>query len=354
MHLGPAGAALAVASALGLQVAPAGAVVGGVPARAASAPWFAKIPFCGGALIAPDRVVTAAHCVAGLPMRDVGSVRFGSGAERAATGIAVDPAYVSRALAGTANLDAPADDVALVVLDRPVTGVTPLRLRRTAPARGTRAVVFGAGQTSIPRVAQLPSLRRATLATISDGACRDFYRRHGGRRYRSAVRPATMVCATDPDGRKPFRSACTGDSGGPLAAGSTLAGIVSWGLRCGGERDPTVFTDPAAYRDFLKAPAPVLAPVAADAPAVLSGEARVGATLTCTSPGWLRQPTRLTFAFDSYRFGRGHTTRQDGPSATYVVRPADAGRLVACLATGSTAGGWETTRPSEGLRIPGA
>ena len=354
MHLGHAGVALAVASALCAQAAPAEAVVGGVPARAASAPWFAKIPLCGAALIAPDRVATAAHCVAGLPLRDVGSVRFGSGAQRAATGIAVDPAYVRRALAGTANLDAPADDVALVTLDRPVTGVTPLRLRRAAPARGTRAVVFGAGQTSVPRVAQLPSLRRATLATISDGACRDFYRRHGGRRYRSALRPATMVCATDPDGRKPFRSACTGDSGGPLVVGSALTGIVSWGLRCGGERDPTVFTDPAAYRDFLQAPTPVLAPVAADAPAVLTGEARVGATLTCTSPPWLRRPTRLAFAFDSYRFGRGRTTRQDGPSASYVVRPADAGRLVACLATGSTAGGWETARPSEGLRIAGA
>jgi Trypsin len=354
VHLGHVGAALALVLAIGLQAAPIEAVVGGVPARAGSAPWFAKLPLCGGALIAPDRVATAAHCVAGLPLRDLRSVRFGSGVERAATGIAVDPGYVRRALAGTANLDAPAGDVALVTLDRPVTGVTPLRLRRAAPARGTRAVVFGAGQTSVPRVAQLPSLRRATLAVISDGACRDFYRSHGGRRYRSALRPATMVCATDPDGRRPFRSACTGDSGGPLVAGSTLAGIVSWGLRCGGERDPTVFTDPAANRDFLRAAAPVLAPVAADAPAVLSGEARVGATLTCTSPAWLRAPTRLTFAFDSYRFGRGHTTPQAGPSATYVVRPADAGRVVACLATGSTAGGWETTRPSEGLRIAGA
>ena len=137
-------------------------------------------------------------------------------------------------------------------------------------------------------------------------------------------------------------------------AGSTLAGIVSWGLRCGGDLDPTVFTDPAAYRAFLQAPVPVLAPVAADAPAALTGEARVDATLTCASPPWLRPPDRITFLFDSYRFGRGRTTRQDGPRDTYVVRPADAGRIVACAATGSTAGGWETPRPSEGLRIPGS
>jgi hypothetical protein len=352
MQVRHAGAALAVASAFGPVAAPAGAVVGGEPARPASAPWFARIPFCRAALIASDRVATAAHCVAGLPLRDLGGVRFGDGERRAATGIAVFDGYVRRALAGTVNVDAPADDVALVTLDRPVSGVTPLRLRRAAPARGTRAVLFGMGQTSVPRAAQAPALRRATLAVISDGACRAFYRRRGTGSYRSALRPRTMVCATDPDGRRPFRSACTGDSGGPLVAGRTLAGIVSWGQRCGGDRDPTVFTDPAAYRTFLLDPAAVLAPVATDATAVLAGEARIGATLVCTPPARLHEPTRITFAFNSYRFGRGRTTRQDGPSATYVVRPADAGRLVACTPTGSTAGGYEATRPSEGLRIP--
>src|SRR5687767_10066634 len=104
-----------------------------------------------------------------------------------------------------------------------------------------------------------------------------------------------MLCATDPDGRRPFRSACTGDSGGPLVVGSTLAGIVSWGLRCGGERDPTVFTDPAAYRDFLTAATPAVAPVSSGEAASLTGEASVGATLTCSSPPWVTQPVGITY-----------------------------------------------------------
>src|SRR5215207_4210372 len=98
-----------VVLAVALAPAHAGAVVGGTPARASAHPWFAKLPLCGGALIAPDRVATAAHCVAGLPLRDVANVRFGSRAARAATGIAVHPSYVRRALGGTANTDAPAD-----------------------------------------------------------------------------------------------------------------------------------------------------------------------------------------------------------------------------------------------------
>jgi Trypsin len=41
--------------------APASAVVGGQPVDAASVPWFGSISGCGGVLVAPDRVATAAH-----------------------------------------------------------------------------------------------------------------------------------------------------------------------------------------------------------------------------------------------------------------------------------------------------
>jgi hypothetical protein len=343
-------------AAWALLAAPAAAIVGGTPAAPTAYPWHAELPGCGGALIAPDRVATAAHCVAGLPLRDMASVRLGNGVLRRAVGISVHPAYVRRALDGTANRDAPADDIAIVMLGAPVTGATPLSLPSKAPGRGAPVLLLGGGQTSVPSkpvqsASARTSLRKATLTVISDGACGDFYRRRGGKAYGRALRPATMLCATDPDGRAPFRSACTGDSGGPLVRGTTLVGIVSWGLRCGGDHDPTVFTDPTAYRAFLTAPAPVPGPVSSGAPAVLTGEPRVGATLTCTSPPWVRAPAKITFAFDSYRFGQGRVTRQQGASATYVVRGADAGRLVSCAATGSNAGGFETTTASTALRI---
>ncbi len=342
------------AAALGVVAAPAGAVVGGTPARPSASPWFAELPFCGGALIAPDRVATAAHCVAGLPLRDLPRITFGSGAARAARAIAVHPRFVRRALERTDNRRAPADDIALVLLDAPVTGVTPLSLRAAAPARGRRGLLLGGGQKRVPRTnaaANYERLRKTTLTVISDGACGAFYRRRGGAALRSALRPGSMLCATDPDGRVPFRSACTGDSGGPLVVGSTLAGIVSWGLRCGGDHDPTVFTDPAAHRAFLTAPSPAVAPVSSSEPAVLSGEARVGATLSCASPPWLTQPTRITYSFDSYRFGQGRRTRQQGPLPTYVVGPGDEARSISCVATGETPGGYEATRPSAPLRI---
>jgi secreted trypsin-like serine protease len=351
-------ALLACALSGAALVAPAAAVVGGTAAKPSAYPWHAELPFCGGALIAPDRVATAAHCVAGLPLRDIRGVRLGNGTTAQAAGISIQPDYLRRALDASANRDAPADDIAIVVLAAPVSGVRPLALRAKAPARGTRGLLLGGGQKSVPAAAvraaaNFESLHKASLTVLSDGACGAFYRRHGGVAYRSALRPATMLCATDPDGRRPFRSACTGDSGGPLVVGSALAGIVSWGLRCGSDRDPTVFTDPSAYRAFMTAPAPLLGPVSSGTPAVLSGEARVGATLTCASPPWLRQPDRIAFSFDSYRFDRGRITRQRGAAATYVVRAADAGRLVSCLATGSNGGGFETAAASNALRIGG-
>jgi trypsin len=347
-------AALTVAAVLGVVAAPAGAVVGGTPARPSASPWFAELPFCGGALIAPDRVATAAHCVAGLPLRDLPRVTFGSGVTRGARALAVHPSYVRRALDRTDNRHAPADDVALVLLDAPVTDVTPLTLRAAAPARGRRGLLLGRGQKRVPRAsaaANYERLRKATLSVISDGACGAFYRRRGGPELRSALRPGSMLCATDPDGRVPFRSACTGDSGGPLVVGSTLAGIVSWGLRCGGDRDPTVFTDPAAHRAFLTSPTPAVAPVSSGEPAVLSGAARVGATLTCASPQWVMPPARITFSVDSYRFRQGRRTRQQGPLPTYVVGPGDRARSISCIATGETAGGFEATRPSAPLHV---
>ena len=275
-----------------LVAVPAGGVVGGTRAKPSSYPWFAELPFCGGALIAPDRVATAAHCVAGLPLRDIGNVRVGGTAVRAG----------DRHLGGAG-------------VRAPRTGRHGQPRRSAGRHRDRGAGPPGHGQAAVAadaaaevRYRGAPAGRRpedgpeeggegrGELREAAQGDAEDDVGRRvqgvlpeaGGKTYRSAFRGATMVCATDSDGKTPFRSACSGDSGGPLVAGSTLAGIVSWGLRCGGDKDPTVFTDPTRYRSFLMAASPVLAPVSSGEQAGLTGDARVGATLTCTSPPFAR------------------------------------------------------------------
>jgi hypothetical protein len=344
---------------------PAQAIVGGRAAKPSSYPFFAVLPDCGGALVAPDRVLTAAHCVAGFAPGEVGTIRFGSGAERSAARIALHPAFVRDAVAERQNRDAPKHDLAIVQLDRPLDGVKPVALAASsAAAAGRRVRVVGRGSTTPPpkavgTAAAIKGLREADLIVWSSARCRDFHRAHGGRTYRSAFDAATMLCAGDPDGKKPFRSACVRDSGGPLLAraGSTwlLAGIVSWGLRCGADLDPTVFarvTGEAAA--FVADDDPAWAPIPSDQPASIAGEARVGATLTCTAPPWVSEPDTVAFVFSSYRFGKGRLTRQDSARATYVVQKADAGRYVSCSAVGRSAGGFVAAKASKELRIAGS
>ena len=60
-------ALLGVLAACSLVAAPAQGVVNGSEVDAASVPWFVALPGGGATLVAPDRLLTAAHCVRGRP-----------------------------------------------------------------------------------------------------------------------------------------------------------------------------------------------------------------------------------------------------------------------------------------------
>ena len=351
-------AALLALALLALCAVPAQAIVGGRTVPESAYPWFATLPDCGGSLVAPDRIVTAAHCVSGLRLSDLGGIRLAGGQRVAVSRMAVAPGYVRRERAGDTRASAaPPDDVAILQLTAPVEGVAPVAL--AAPARtGARARVLGRGLTRPPARAvgaQRSRLRAADLRVLSDASCRAFYRRRGGRLYRNVFRAPSMLCAGHRRFPRPTASACSRDSGGPLAVrsggGWALLGIVSWGLRCGAEGDPTVFTDVPAVRGFVTAASPVWAPSFGEGQAVVSGDARVGGTLSCTAPAQDLPADEVLYRWTSYRFQRGSVVRQQATSATYTVRAADAQRVIFCTAVGYTAGGGSESRASAGTRI---
>jgi secreted trypsin-like serine protease len=344
-------AGLAVAGLAG--PATAGAVTGGRSARASHYKALAYIDGCDASLIAPDRLMTAGHCVVDRTLEQVGTVRFATGETRKAAHVAIARGFAL--LPDPAHAESSRDDVAIVALDRPVTDIKPFALVGGRVRTGAAVRLVGSGATESPRAAavSLPRLHEATARTISDGACGDYWRRyaHGHPHYRHAFDGPTMLCTS---ARR--STICQGDSGGPLLvrAGHAwrVAGVSSWiGDRCA--TGPSVFADVRAFRGFVTAPSPVWAPARGQQATTLTGDPRVGATLTCTGPTWTPADTAVSYRFVSYRYRGGTRVAQDGPSTTYVVTPADAGRLVLCQAFGTTAGGTLGAPGSAAVRIPG-
>jgi hypothetical protein len=333
-HAIPAALALLVTC---VAAGPAHAVVGGERIEPHDVPWFTFVGGCGGTLVAPDRVLTAGHCVLGQSPDDLGAIGVGDEV-RDVVGIAMHPAW--RHANGTSNVY---DDVALVQLAAPVTGVAPVAL---GPAATDQARIIGSGLAYAPGTghseAEMLSggLRQATLRLIGDDGCARAFRGYRGSTH-ERFDPARMRCAIDPDGVAPLSSGCNGDSGGPLIAGTNatpvLLGVVSWGGdRCGADHLPSVFADVERYRSFITDPSPAWGPTQ-HASVRVTGRARVGRRLTCAVSGRPEAGTKTTYAWK--RLKRWGTPTPVGRGRHYTVARADDGHRVACFAYASNDGG---------------
>jgi secreted trypsin-like serine protease len=343
-----------LACALVATAAPAGAVVGGEPVAPESVPWFAEVNGCGGMLVAPDRVLTAGHCVAHAPLQNLAGVSVGTELRRG-TRYAMHPGW--RHANGPHNVF---DDVALVQLDVPVTSIAPVSLGGGGVASGEtwilgrgRQFAQGTGHNEAQTLAAT-GLRQAALRPIGDEQCAAAWkhrRGNGGERFDAA----RMLCAIDVDGLEPLSSGCNGDSGGPLytgtAAAPVLLGVVSWGsTRCGADHTPSVFADVARYRDVITDPSPTWTPSPTSA-AKVTGSRRVGGKLRCAVDGYIARPTKVEVAWQ--RQG-GRRPVNVGHARTYKVTKADAGHPLVCTLTASNDGGVSTAAfaPSSMVKIP--
>lgn len=238
-----AAAATAAASAAALLAAPGAVaapqpIVGGSTTTASAYPYVMQITnasqsqFCGGTLVSPTKVVTAAHCLVGRTTgntRVVGGRTYRNGTNGTVSQVSriwIHPNYNSSTMTS---------DVAVLTLSTsmPYSTVPYVSSSQTGVyAAGTSARIIGWGTTSSGGSSS-NQLRTATVPIVADSTC------GSSSSYGSEFIPSSMVCAGYSTGGV---DTCQGDSGGPLMVGGVLAGVVSWGYGCAQAQYPGVYT----------------------------------------------------------------------------------------------------------------
>ncbi|XP_068103319.1 serine protease 33-like [Hyperolius riggenbachi] len=237
-------------------------IVGGTDAVDGAWPWQIVLYYngrflCGGSLIAPQWIMSAAHCFQGrstayyrvylgLYQLDVASPHT---VTRTLIHSIVNSQYTSTGEVG---------DIALAQLSSPVNYtdyIMPICLPSSSVTfpSGLDCWVTGWGTTSSG--GSLPvngTLQEVMTPLIDSTTCDSMYHINSSESASTVIVQSDTICSGYTDGGK---DSCQGDSGGPLVCkvGGVWyeAGIVSWGEGCAEAYRPGVYTLVTAYQAWI-------------------------------------------------------------------------------------------------------
>lgn len=245
-----------------------GRIVGGSNAGSGQFPYQVSLRsaanghFCGGSIISNRYALSAAHCTIG---RTTANTRVVVGTHLLNSG-GVSHMVQRIVNHGQYNANTLANDVSLVQTQTNIVYnnlVQPIGLGSVFVGGGVGVAASGWGQTSVsfpaylsyfgitnlnfsPFILQNPggapnNLQFANLQTLTNADCRNRFSVANANRVFD-----NTICTFTRNGQ----GMCMGDSGGPIATGGNVVGIVSWGIACA-VGSPDVFARVSSHRTWI-------------------------------------------------------------------------------------------------------
>ena len=224
-------------------------IVGGTQVTENKYPWYCFLEIsstsgnflCGGSLVTPDYVITAAHCLHGISINNIRVMMNCVSRINTTNAVFANCSGSNIILNKDYNPKTMNNDIAIlrITYDRPEKkGTVPTILLNNGNINDSQQLeIIGFGLTQ-ESGSTSKELMKASVKVVPDSTCDDSY---------VGIDFSNKICAAEAG-----KDSCQGDSGGPLFFGDTLYGITSFGTGCARQGFPGVYTDIYVQKNWIK------------------------------------------------------------------------------------------------------